>query len=68
MATGTLLWELYEGESRRAVGFRYGLVLFDFITIIFLAVTSFLEGSQFVELVDGPLGSSYLENFLPAYR
>jgi hypothetical protein len=38
MATATLLRELYEGESRRAVRFRYGLLLFDVLTIIFLVV------------------------------
>jgi hypothetical protein len=46
MATGTVLRELYEGESRRAVRFRYGLLLFDLSTIIYLAVTSFVGGSQ----------------------
>ena len=45
MATGTVLRELYEGESRRAVRFRYGLLLFDLSTIIYLAVTSFVGGS-----------------------
>src|SRR5580704_4102368 len=46
MATGTVLRELYEGESRRAVRFRYGLLLFDLPTIIYLAVTSFVGGGS----------------------
>jgi voltage-gated potassium channel len=64
MATGTLLWELYEGDSRRAVGFRYGLLLFDLLTIIFLAVTSFVEGSAFLEVVDAVIGFVVLGEFL----
>jgi voltage-gated potassium channel len=44
MATGTLLRELYQRESRCAARFRYGLLLFDLLTIIFLAVTSFFKG------------------------
>ena len=54
MATRTVLRELYEGESRRAVRFRYGLLLFDLSTIFYLAVTSFVGGSPF--LGTGPRG------------
>src|SRR6516165_4987641 len=64
MATGTLLRELYEGESRGAVRFRYGLLLFDVVTIVFLAVTSFVEGSPLLELIDAALGLVVLGEFL----
>ena len=64
MATGTVLRELYEGESRRAVGFRYGLLLFDLSTIIYLAVTSFVGGSPFLELIDAAIGLGVLTEFL----
>lgn len=64
MAIGALLSELYEGESRRAVGFRYGLVLFDLLTIIFLVVTSFVEGSRLLELADAAIGFVVLGEFL----
>jgi voltage-gated potassium channel len=64
MATGTLLRELYEGESRRAVRFRYGLLLFDLLTIVFLAITSFVEGSPFLESIDAGIGLVVLSEFL----
>jgi voltage-gated potassium channel len=64
MVTRTLLRELYEGESGRAVRFRYGLLLFDLLTIIFLAVTSFVEGSPLLELIDATIGLIVLSDFL----
>lgn len=46
-----LLQRLYESDSRIAHRFRYGLLAFDFITIAFLVVSSFLrwEGTQYVD-------------------
>ena len=64
MATHTLLLELYEGESARAVRFRYGLLLFDLLTIIYLAITSFVVGSPLLELVDAAIGLGVLMEFL----
>src|SRR5580704_15740662 len=63
MATGTLR-ELYEGEGRRAVRFRYGLLLFDLLTIIYLVVTSFVGGSPFLELIDAAIGLGVVTEFL----
>ena len=60
MATHPLLRELYEGESVRAVRFRYGLLLFDLLTIIYLAITSFVEGSPLLELIDAAIGLGVL--------
>ncbi|MGA7261527.1 MAG: ion channel [Stellaceae bacterium] len=64
MATGTLLRELYDGESRRAVRFRYGLLLFDGLTIIFLVVTSFVDGGPVLELIDAAIGLLIFGEFL----
>jgi voltage-gated potassium channel len=64
MATGAVLRELYEGESGRAVRFRYGLLLFDLLTISFLVVTSFVKGSFFLELIDTGIGLLVLGDFL----
>jgi voltage-gated potassium channel len=60
----TLLQELYEGESRRAVRFRYGLLLFDLLTIVFLGATSFFEGGPVLELVDAAIGLVIFGDFL----
>ena len=64
MPTHTLSLELYEGESVRAVRFRYGLLLFDLLTIIYLAITSFVEGSPLLELIDAAIGLGVLMEFL----
>jgi voltage-gated potassium channel len=64
MTTGTLLRELYEGESRGAVRFRYGLLLFDVLTIVFLVATSFVEGGPILELIDGTIGLVIFGEFL----
>jgi voltage-gated potassium channel len=64
MVTDALLRELYEGESGRAVRFRYGLLLFDLLTILFLALTSFVHGSPLLELVDAAIGLIVLGDFL----
>jgi voltage-gated potassium channel len=60
----SLLRELYEGESGYAVRFRYGLVLFDFLTIVFLALTSFVEGGPFFEVADAAIGLLVLAEFI----
>jgi voltage-gated potassium channel len=60
----TLLQELYEGGSRRSVRFRYGLLLFDVATIVFLVLTSFIDGSPVLELVDLAIGIIILADFI----
>jgi len=68
MAAGTRsdtgLRELYEGESNRSVWFRYGLLLFDVATIVFLVLTSFIDGSPVLELVDAAIGIIILADFI----
>src|SRR5215472_13571695 len=60
----TLLREWYEGESRGAVRFRYGLLLFDVLTIVFLVATSFIKGGTVLELVDATIGLVIFGEFL----
>jgi voltage-gated potassium channel len=45
------LRRLYEGDSRSAHRFRYGLLAFDLVTIAFLVVSSFLrwDGTQYLD-------------------
>ncbi|AWB47497.1 ion transporter [Gemmobacter aquarius] len=50
------LTALYEGESRAAVRFRYGLLLFDLATVVFIVATSFMARSFWIEVVDVALG------------
>jgi voltage-gated potassium channel len=64
MTTGAFLRELYEGETRGAVRFRYGLLLFDLLTIFFLVVTSFAQGGPLLELIDAAIGLVVLIDFL----
>jgi len=40
------LHELYEGRTRRAHAFRYGLLAFDLATLTFLVASSFFHGTQ----------------------
>jgi hypothetical protein len=54
------LRDLYEGESIRAHQFRYGLLVFDLVTIAFIVVTSFLPRGLIVEALDVGLVSSFL--------
>jgi voltage-gated potassium channel len=60
----TLLRAFYEGESRRSTRFRYGLLLFDAATIVFLVLTSFIEGSRVLELIDAAIGIIILADFI----
>jgi voltage-gated potassium channel len=59
MASGAQLKEqlrqLYEGESAVSHRFRYGLLAFDLVTILFLIVSSFLH-SKGTEYLDAAIG------------
>jgi voltage-gated potassium channel len=52
----SFLHELYEGESRRASRFRYGLLAFDLVTIAYVVATSFVESGPGLEVVDAVIG------------
>jgi voltage-gated potassium channel len=59
-----ILRKLYEGETRRAVRFRYSLMVFDLLTIIFLVVTSFAKENAFLELADAMIGLIVFAEFI----
>jgi voltage-gated potassium channel len=56
--------ELYEGDTVEAHHFRYGLLVFDVTTILFIVVTSFLPRSPFMEWADVIIGLIVLADFL----
>lgn len=61
------LRELYEEDTARAHGFRYGLLAFDFATILFIVLTSFLPRNHWIELIDVLLGFLILSDFVARF-
>lgn len=59
----TFLKELYEGDSVRAHKFRYGLLAFDLVTILFVIVTSFIPHGVTIEALDAVFGLFILADF-----
>ena len=57
------LRELYQGRSRRAVRFRYGLLAFDLVTIAFVIGSSFFHRTPVVEALDVVFGLLILADF-----
>ncbi len=55
---------LYEDDTRKAHSFRYALLAFDVLTIVFVIVTSFFARSTAIEIVDAVLGVLILADFL----
>lgn len=55
---------LYEGHSERAHRFRYGLLLFDLLTVLFIVATSFLPRSPLLEGADVGIGLIVLADFV----
>jgi hypothetical protein len=51
---------LYEGPTPSGVGFRYALLAFDMVTVLFIIATSFLPSSEIIETLDVLFGSRYL--------
>ena len=58
-----LLLELYEGDSHRAVRFRYGLLVFDVLTILFLVGSSFTSHGLPMEIADAVIGIGIVADF-----
>lgn len=56
--------QLYEGDRPEAHRFRYGLLVFDVATIVFIVITSFMGRSAWIEWVDVVLGLVILGDFL----
>ena len=50
------LREMYEGETAQAQRFRYGLLLFDLLTMVFIVATSFLKRGPALETLDALFG------------
>ena len=55
--------ELYDGDTPAAHQFRYGLLIFDFATIAFVIISSFLH-SKGTEVLDAVIGVLLLGDFL----
>ena len=57
------LRELYEGDSRRAQVFRFGLLAFDLSTILFIVVSSFFDRSPVLTAIDVLIGFGVVADF-----
>ena len=57
------LRHLYEGSSPAAYRFRYGLLAFDIVTILFIIISSFLPGRAALEWIDVIFGLGILADF-----
>jgi voltage-gated potassium channel len=57
------LRRLYEGSTPQGVRFRYGLLAFDIVTIVFIIATSFLPSTDMTDLVDVLFGAMILADF-----
>ena len=57
------LKRLYEGRTRRAHRFRYALLIFDIVTIVFVIATSFVDRNIWIEVVDVAFGLVILADF-----
>jgi len=55
--------QLYEGGSPAAHRFRYGLLIFDLVTLLFIVVTSFAPRNPVVEVLDVLFGIVMLADF-----
>lgn len=55
---------LYEGESAPAAHFRYGLLAFDLLTILYIVVTSFMPDDTVIEVIDVCLGLAILADLV----
>jgi voltage-gated potassium channel len=54
---------LYEGATPDGVRFRYGLLAFDVVTVLFIIATSFLPPNDIVETLDVVFGMILLVDF-----
>ena len=55
---------LYEANTRRGHRFRYGLIAFDLLTILFIVATSFIPRTAVIETFDVVFGIVILIDFL----
>jgi len=59
-----VLRRLYEGESRRALWFRYGLLAFDIATLCFLVLASLIDASSRLDFIELVIGLIILADFI----
>lgn len=57
------LRHLYGSHDEDAQRFRYGILIFDIITVLFIVITSFLPRTQFLEWADAFFGLAILTDF-----
>jgi voltage-gated potassium channel len=57
------LRQLYEGSTPEGVRFRYALLAFDIVTVLFIIATSFLPSNDFTEIMDVVFGAMILADF-----
>jgi voltage-gated potassium channel len=58
------LRQLYEAGTPRGHAFRYGLLAFDLVTILFIVTTSFIPRNVLIETLDIVFGVAILADFL----
>ncbi|MFT8244019.1 ion transporter [Roseomonas sp. BN140053] len=63
-----LLRELYEGDTARAHRYRYGLLVLDLATLVFVVTTSFATRGPWVEVLDTLFGVVLLAEFVARLR
>jgi voltage-gated potassium channel len=59
----TYIRQLYQGKTERGVRFRYALLVFDIVTVLFIIATSFLPSSEIIETLDVLFGIGILADF-----
>ncbi|WP_338662878.1 potassium channel family protein [Pararoseomonas sp. SCSIO 73927] len=63
-----LFRELYYRDTDRAVRFRYGLLVLDAVTLVFIVSTSFIPRSTALEVADTLFGTVLVAEFLARLR
>lgn len=59
--------ELYEGRTEQTRGFLYGLLVFDFISLLFIIATSFLPRNELIRGLDLFFGIAFLVEFIARF-
>jgi voltage-gated potassium channel len=58
---------LYEANTPRGQLFRYGLLVFDLVTIVFIVATSFIPRTSVIEVLDVLFGVVILADFIARF-
>jgi voltage-gated potassium channel len=58
------LHELYESNSQRGHRFRYGLLIFDLLTVALIVAASFVPDYTLIEVIDVVFGLVFLADFV----